>query len=201
MKKYSFSTKEITRIGILSAISAILIMINFPIPFFPNIYKIDFSAIPCLLCGFALGPIPGLTCVALSSLLNILLEGGSTTFYIGEITNFLILSSFILTSSFMYKKKHTKEGAVQSLIVSVIVSSLVSIIVNYYFSLPRYETLMNISIDDILLLVPKYFTFIKNKLSFVLFCSFPFNIIKCVCNSIITVLLYKRISPLIKDIS
>lgn len=200
MKKHKFTTKHITRIAILASISAVLLFVNFPILVFPGFYKVDFSEIPCLLCGFALGPSSGIVCVILSRLLNLILEGGSETMYIGELASLLISLSFVFASSLIYKKKHTKQGAVKSLIVAVLISSMVSIFVNYYILLPMYETLMNISLDSIISMASKTIPFINNKLSFVLLCTFPFNLLKGTINSLLVILIYKRISPLIKDI-
>lgn len=182
MNKPIFTTKQITRIAILASISAILLFINFPIAFFPSFYKIDFSEIPCLLCGFALGPLSGTTCVILSRVLNIILEGGSETAYVGELASLIISFAFVFVSSNIYKKNHTKKGAIISLIISVIVSSLVAVLVNYYVLLPMFLK----EVPDI---------------TFVLMFTLPFNIIKGFINSILVILLYKRISPLIKDIS
>lgn len=201
MNKPIFTTKQITRIAILAGISAVLLFINFPIVIFPGFYKIDFSEIPCLLCGFALGPLSGATCVMLSRVLNIILEGGSETAYIGELASILISLSFVLSSSFIYKKDHTKKGAICSLIISTIVSSVVAIVVNYFILLPMYESLMHISLDSIISMASKTIPIVKDKMSFVFFCTFPFNLIKGAINSILVILLYKRISPLIKDIS
>ena len=201
MNKPVFTTKQITRIAILAGISAVLLFINFPIMIFPGFYKIDFSEIPCLLCGFALGPLSGTTCVVLSRLLNIILEGGSETAYIGELASLLISLSFILVSSFVYKNNHSKKGAIVSLIVSTIVSSFVAVIVNYFILLPMYENLMHISLDAIISMASNTIPIVKDKTTFVLFCTLPFNIIKGIINSVLVILLYKRISPLIKDIS
>lgn len=201
MNKPVFTTKQITRIAILAGISAVLLFINFPIMIFPGFYKIDFSEIPCLLCGFALGPLSGATCVMLSRLLNIILEGGSETAYIGELASLIISLSFILVSSFVYKNNHSKKGAIVSLVASTIVSSFVAVVVNYFILLPMYENLMHISLDTIISMASNTIPIVKDKTTFVLFCTLPFNIIKCIINSVLVILLYKRISPLIKDIS
>lgn len=200
MSKKVFTAKHITRIAILSAISAVLLYINFPLGFFPGFYKIDFSEIPCLLCGFALGPVSGITCVFLSRLLNVIIEGGSETAYIGEVASLLISMSFVFISSLIYKNNHTKKGAILSLVIGVIVSSTVAAIVNYFILLPMYDMLMHISIETIISSLSHIFSFVNNKMSFVVFCTLPFNLIKGLFNSIIIIIIYKRISPLIKDI-
>ena len=54
------STRRIAAIGMFSAISVILMYFEFPLPFLaPGFYKLDFSEIPVLICGFAFGPAAG----------------------------------------------------------------------------------------------------------------------------------------------
>lgn len=180
MKTKIFTTKHITRIAILASVSAVLLLINFPIGFTP-FYKIDFADIPCLLCGFALGPISGATCSIVAILLNIIIEGGSQTNFVGEIAKLLMSLVFVLTSSIIYRKYHTKKGAIISLLVGTVVMAVTSSFLNYYLLLPMFG-LTNIS------------------LSFIIAYTFPFNIVKGLINSTIVVFIYKRISPLIKDI-
>lgn len=193
-----FSTRQMSVIAILAAISAVLLMINFPIYFFPGFYKIDFSDLPCLICGFALGPLSGSMCVIISRLINIVLEGGSETAYIGELASLFISLSFVISSSLFYKNNHSKKGAMISLVIGVLLTSLVASFVNYFILLPMYEALMNYSIENIIASLSNNLLFIKDKLTFVLFCTLPFNVVKGLLNSLIIIFIYKRISPLIK---
>lgn len=180
MKNKKFTTKHITRIGILASISAVLLFFNFPIGFTP-FYKIDFADIPCLLCGFALGPISGSICSVIAIVLNIILEGGSETGFVGEFAKLLMSLFFVLTSSLIYKKYHTKKGAMISLLVGVLVMAIISSLLNYYVLLPLY------GLSDI-------------NFSFIVLYTFPFNVVKGLINGLIIILIYKRISPLLKDV-
>ena len=184
MKRSLFSIRQITVIAILAAISAILLIFNFQLLSFPVFYKFDFSDLPCLLCGFSLGPLSGVTCVIISRLLNIILEAGSETGYIGEFASLIIGASFVLTSSVVYKRKHSKKGAIYSLILGVLISSIVATLVNYFVLLPLF--------------VPNMFADVNEKILFVLMYTLPFNVVKGAINSLIIIFIYKRISPLIK---
>lgn len=199
MKNKTFSTKQIAKISILSVLSAFLLMLNFPIFIFPSFYKIDFAEIPRLLCGFAIGPVAGVVCTVLSSLINIILEGGSETAFIGELASLLISISFILPASIMYKNNHTKKGAIISLIISSIITSFVSIFVNYYVLIPMYESLMHIPLNAIIQSAADLIPLINSKLSLVILCTFPFNLFKTIINSVLIIVIYKRISPLLKE--
>ena len=180
MKNKKITTKHITRIGILASISAVLLMVNFPIGFTPY-YKIDFADIPCLLCGFALGPISGSICTVISIILNIIIEGGSQTGFVGEFAKLLMSLGFVLTSSLIYRKYHTKKGAIVSLLIGIFIMAVTSSFINFYILLPMYG-LANINF------------------SFVIMYTFPFNIVKGLMNGLIIILIYKRISPLLKDV-
>ena len=56
MKKETLSVRKLTRIAILSALAASLMMIEFQLPIAPSFYKMDFSEVAVLFGGFALGP-------------------------------------------------------------------------------------------------------------------------------------------------
>ena len=47
-------------IGMFSAISTILMILEIPVPFAPPFYKIDLSELPALIGGFAFGPVAGI---------------------------------------------------------------------------------------------------------------------------------------------
>lgn len=194
-----FTTKQITRISILACISAILLMLKFPLGFFPSFLKFEFSYIPCLLCGFAIGPLPGAMCVIITAILNLIIEGGTNTAYIGELSNMLVSLSFVLPSAVIYKKYHIKKGAIISLIISTIICAFVSFFLNYFLLIPSYVIFAKIPLDTIINMGREIIPLIDSKFKLVLFSVVPFNIFKCVINSIIIVLLYKRISPLLKE--
>jgi len=51
-------TAFVVKVGLLSAIAFILMYLDFPIPFlFPGFLKMDFSDVPALVGGFALGEV------------------------------------------------------------------------------------------------------------------------------------------------
>ena len=78
--------KRITIVAVCGAIATILHILDFPLPFLaPGFYKLDFSELPVLLCGFYLGPAATVTCEALKILLKLLLQGTSTAF-VGDLS-------------------------------------------------------------------------------------------------------------------
>ena len=55
------ATRKIVVIGVFSAIAAILMVLEFPVPFAPSFYGLDFSELPALIGAFAYGPVAGVS--------------------------------------------------------------------------------------------------------------------------------------------
>ena len=67
------STRKLTMVGMFSAIAAILMIFEFPLPFAPAFYKLDFSEIPVLITAFAFGPVAGVMVEFCKIVLNLLM--------------------------------------------------------------------------------------------------------------------------------
>ena len=128
MKKY-LSIKNITRIAILGALGAILMLIDFPIFVAPSFYKLDLGDLPCLIGAFAMGPIPALFIQIIKILLKLLLKPTSTAF-IGEVAAFLFSSSYCISASIIYKKNKTKKGAIRALVIGSVAMVVISVAAN-----------------------------------------------------------------------
>ena len=72
------TTRKIALIGVFSAIAAVLHMLDFPIPFAPSFYKMDFSEIPALIGAFAFGPVAAVMIEFCKIVLKLLFKGTST---------------------------------------------------------------------------------------------------------------------------
>ena len=71
--------RRVSIIGISAAIAAVLHVLDFPLVILaPEFYKLDFSELPVLLCGFYLGPSATVVCEGVKILLK-LLPAGSVT--------------------------------------------------------------------------------------------------------------------------
>ena len=198
MKKKYFTTKRISSIAILSAIAGLLMLIDFPISFIaPTFYKMDISDLPCLIGSFALGPIAGAIIETLKILIKLVLKPTSTAF-VGELSNLLCGISLCVPSGLVYKKCHNKKGALEGLVVGAISYVVVGSLINYFITIPAFVNLYHIPLDTIIDMGKAIFPFITNKFMFVLVCVSLFNLFKVVIVGILTYLLYKRISPLLK---
>ncbi len=59
-EKRLLSTKNVAVMGMLGALSAVLMLFEVPLPFIaPSFYGLDLSEVPILVGTFALGPVAG----------------------------------------------------------------------------------------------------------------------------------------------
>ncbi len=194
--KQHFSTKEIAKIAILGAIAFVLMEFDFPLPVAPSFYKLDFSEVAVLVGGFAMGPVAGVTIEALKVILSTLFTG-SSTMYVGEVANFLIGCAFVVPASLFYKKNKTKKSAIQGLALGTIVMTVFGVFVNFGVLLPAYSYFYHLPLETIISMGQAIFPIINSTFTFALICVSLFNIIKGILVSIVTVLLYKHISPIL----
>ncbi|NFG27408.1 ECF transporter S component [Clostridium botulinum] len=171
------NTNKTIKISLLSALALILMYFEFPvIPIFPWL-KIDLSDVPALLGAFGFGPLAGVTIELIKNIL-ILLVKGSQTGFVGELANFLIGVSLILPAGIIYKRNKSKKSAILGMILGGIFIEIVGVIANVYMLLPAYG--MQMSSGELL----KYVTV----------GLLPFNGIKAIIVSMLTYILYKKVS-------
>lgn len=198
--KQKLGVKEMVFIAILGSISALLMFLKFPLPFMPPFMTFDFATIPEIVGAFILGPIAGVFIILVKIFLMVILMGTNTMFA-GEIQNFILSIAFILPAAIIYRRNKTRKAAINGLIVGVITLIITSIITNIFFIIPFYATLFGIKVDDVIAMAGAVNPLITNKLTLVLFGIVPFNVIKGSISSIITILIYKKISILFKKYS
>ncbi len=192
-----FETKTMAKIAILGAVAFILMLFEFPLPVAPNFYKFDFSEVAVLIGAFALGPAAAAMIEAIKVLLNILFNG-TITMGVGELANFLIGCAFVVPAGIMYRKKKTKKGAMISMALGTVCMMIAGVILNYFVLLPAFVSIAKFPLDMILSAGQAIFPFIRNTFQFVLACVTPFNLIKGIAVSVVTALIYKHVSPLLK---
>lgn len=190
-------TQLITGIAILGALSGVLMVLEFPLPIAPSFYKMDFSDVALLIGGYAYGPFAAILISLIKVFINLIVNG-TTTAFVGEIAAFLMDSLFAVSASLIYKKEHTKKGAIKSLIVGVLVLTISAAIINYFVLIPAYVKFMNFPLEAIVAMGSAIIPSVNSLLTLVLFCTVPFNLVKGILISIVTYLLYKHISPLLK---
>ena len=198
MTKKVLTTKNLTMIAMFSAISAVLMVFEIQLPFSTSFVKFDFSDLPVMLGGFLIGPFAGGIIVFMKILLHFLLNG-TTSFFVGDLSNLLLTLSFVLPASFIYQQKKTKKTTIQGLLVSIICTSLLAIIFNLFLIFPLYLKVLNLKMVDLINMIHVVNPLVKDVFTMIVFSLLPFNLFKYSIVSMITMLSYKKLSILFKE--
>lgn len=186
------------QIGMLGAIALVLMFFEFPIPFIaPPFIKMDSSEIPVLVGTFAMGPLAGVLIELLKNLLNLVIHG-TTTMGVGELSNFIIGCAFVVPAGLFYRKKKTRVNALKGMAAGTLLMAAMGCLTNAFIMFPLYSTLMGIPMDSFIAMGTAIHPVIDNMVSFVILCMVPFNLLKGIVISFITLLLYKRLRVLLK---
>ena len=195
--KKKLNTKMITQIGMLGAIAVVLMLFEIPLPFAPSFYEIDFSEVPVLIGCFSMGPMAGVLIELIKIILNLCING-SVTAGVGELANFVIGCALVLPAAFIYKRKKTKKGAVLGLVTGTLFMTISGCFINAYVMLPTYAKAFGMPIEALVEMGSAVNASITDLFTFVMFAVVPFNLLKGVVVSIIVLLIYKKISPILK---
>lgn len=188
------AARRVTVVGICSALAAVLHMLDFPLLFLaPEFYKLDFSELPVMLCGFYLGPSAAVACEAVKILLKLLLKGTSTAF-VGDFANFAVGCSLVLPAAIIYHIRRKRGTAIAGLAVGTLILTVFGSAFNAVYLLPKFAQLYGMPLDTIIAMGTKVNGGIQSVSSFVLLAVAPLNLIKGLTISILTMLLYKRVA-------
>jgi riboflavin transporter FmnP len=186
---------RLIKISLLSVMAFLLMYIELPLPIFPEFLKIDVSDLPALLGAFALGPVAGVIVELVKNILHGMLAG--KTAFVGELANFLVGSCLVLVSGYIYKARKSKGGAIVALLIGVTVMSVFAGMLNYLLILPLYEKVLGIPVAAVVGMGSKINHNIKDLNSFIIWSIIPFNFLKGIVVSGVTLSLYKSVSPLL----
>ena len=184
------ATRMIVCVGMLAAISTILMLFEFPLPFLaPGFYELDFSEVPILIGAFALGPVAGVLTELVKVLLNLVINGTQTAF-VGEFANFVMGCAFVVPASVIYNRKKNRQHAMIGLAAGTVIMSVAAVFINALVLLPAYAKAFGMPVDAFVQMGTAINPAINGIWTFVLLAVAPFNLIKGVLVSVITVLLY-----------
>ena len=180
--------------GIFSAIAFVLMFLEFPIPMLiPPFIKFDFSDIPALLGAFAMGPLCGILVELIKNLLHVTTSG---SFGVGELSNFLLGAVFTGTAGFIYLRRKTKKNAMIASVAGALAMALLSVVFNYFIVYPVYYNFM--PEETILAAYQAILPSVKSILQSLVIFNLPFTFAKGMIDVIITFLIYKPLSPILK---
>lgn len=186
--------RRVSIIGICAAIATVLHIMDFPLPFLaPGFYKLDFSELPVMLCGFFLGPSATVVCEAIKIILKLLLKGTSTAF-VGDFANFAVGCSLVLPAAILYHIRRSLRSAIGGLCVGTLILTIFGSAFNAIYLVPKFSQLFGLPLDQIIAMGTAIHPGIRDITTFVIFAVAPLNLIKGGVISLLTMLLYKRVA-------
>ena len=196
-RRSAMNVRTMAQIGMLGAVAMGLMFFEIPLWFAPPFYKIDLSELPVLIGCFAMGPVAGVLIELVKILLYVVVHG-TTTAGVGDIANFLIGCSFIVPAGLIYRRMMTKKGALIGMTVGTVVMTVLGCVLNAYVLLPFYATAFGMPMDALIQMGTAVNASIKDVFGFVMLAVAPFNILKGILVSALTLALYKNIRPILR---
>lgn len=190
--KAKLTTQTLCFIGLFGALSTVLMMFKIPLFFAPAFMKLDLAELPAILGSFMFGPVAGVCIVFIKLLLNLLMNG-TDSMYVGELSNLLLSSCYVLCASLIYSRHKTKKRAAIALIISVVVTSIVAVISNAFFIFPAYAVVYGLEMDTLVSMAGAVNPLVRDTFTMMLWSVFPFNIVKMGLVSVITFIVYKKL--------
>lgn len=184
-----YSTRKIVSTAILAALSSILFMIEIPVVLF---YKLDLSNVPVLIGTFAMGPLSGIIILFIKSVTGLAHSG---TAMVGEFADFVIGLIYVIICSIFYNKNKTKSTALIAMLLSTIIATVISVAINKYILIPLL--IPNNGLQVVTSMAQKLFPFVDTGNKFLWLITAPYNIIKGIVITLVTFILYKRLSIII----
>lgn len=198
-RRPNVKVKTIAFVGLMGALSAVLMLLRFPIPFMPPFMSFDLSGVMEMLGGYMFGPGAAFGIILVKILLQLVIQG-SFSLGTGEIQNLILSSCYVLPAVLLYYRKKTKKRAVVGMAVSTVLVSVVAVFTNLYMIIPFYASLMGQRMEDFVAMCTAVNPMMKDTLTMAVFGIAPFNLIKYGATSIVTFLVYKKLSRFIKGI-
>ena len=171
--KSKTNVKTITSMAMLTAIAYVVMVLSKMLPQVSGFLQLDLKDTVICIGGFVFGPLAA----AIISIVVAAVEmfTVSDTGIIGLIMNMLATCAFCCTAAFVYKKVHTKKGAVIGLSLGVVCLTVVMMLWNY-------------------LITPLYMGVTREVVAGMMLTVFlPFNVVKGGLNMALILLLYKPV--------
>ncbi len=191
--------KTIAFVGLMGAVSAVLMLFRFPIPFMPPFMSFDLSGLMEMMGGFMFGPFASVCIIIVKILLQLVIQG-SFSLGTGELQGFILSCSYVLPALLIYHRHKTKKMAAAGMAVGTVVVSVVAVFTNLYMIIPFYANLSGMTMNDFVGMCTAVNPAMKSVATMAVFGILPFNLIKAGVNSVVTFIVYKRLSKLVKGI-
>ncbi len=192
------NTRKVAVCGMFAAIAAVLMVLEMPVPFAPPFYGLDLSELPALVGTFAFGPVAGVLIEFCKVILKILFKP-STTAFVGELANFVIGCSYLLPASAVYLLHKTRKNAIIAMLAGTLCMTVFGTAFNAVYLLPKFAQMFHMPMEEIIAMGTEINPSIHSVTSLVILAVAPLNLLKGGLVSVITLLIYKKISPIMKE--
>lgn len=197
-----FSSTRIAFIAVFATLAGILYILKFPLAFaFPGFLEFKFADIPVLIGSFALGPVSGAIIVVVGLLIKLVFKG-TTTMFVGDLSDFLTSCTFAVVAGIIYSKKRTFKGALVAMAAGTAAEVTVALIANRFILIPFFANQYGFAavVGMMKSLFPKITA--QNFYNYYLWVSvLPFNLLRCIVAIAVTLPVYKRTSKLINKVN
>jgi riboflavin transporter FmnP len=190
-------TRNMVVVAMMSAVATVIYYLDFSVPLMPAFIKLDLSNVVSLIAGFSLGPVAGVSVCLVKDLIHLLIKGLGTTMGVGDIFDFVTGAAFTFTASLIYHRKRTFKSAVIANIVGTIVFTAIALPLNYFVTYPIYAKAFG-GMEAVMGAYRAIMPGVGNLFSALCIFNTPFTFIKGLLCAIITMMLYKPLSPIIK---
>ena len=192
------TSKRVALIGIFAALAGVLMYFEVPMPFAPSFYGVDLSEVPVMISGFMLGPVAGVVTEFLKIVIKLAIKPSSTA-YIGEFANFIVGCTFVIPATIIYKIKKTKKMATIGMATGTVTMIVAGCFVNAFILLPAFARFYGgMPLSALIAMGTEVNSNITNLFTFIILAVAPLNLVKGLVITIVTSLVYKKISKLIK---
>lgn len=193
------SVRRLSMAAMMGAVAFVLMYFSFSIPVLSPFAEMELAAVAELIGGFILGPLGAIEIIAVKLLLKIVFKG-SVSMMTGELQNFILSICYVLPAVIYYRKRRTKKAAVIGLVIGSVLSIVMAVITNLYMILPFYIRLYGMDWDGIVAMCSAANPWIKDVPTMVAFSIIPYNVVLRILLSVLTILLYKKISVPLKKL-
>ena len=192
-KSSKLSVRTMASVAMLAAVSFVLMLFDFSVPFMPGFIKMDFSELPALIGSFALGPVAGVMVCFVKNLLHLFV---TSTGGVGELSNFVLGAVFVSVAGVIYKKNKTRKGAFIGALAGALSMAVISVFSNYYIVYPVYTAFM--PMEGIIAAYNAIYSGINNLWQALIIFNMPFTFVKGMAVTAVNFLIYKKIAPILK---
>lgn len=190
-------TRNLVVTAMMSAVAVVIYYLDFPVPLMPGFIKLDFSNVISLVAGFSMGPVSGVIVCFVKNLIHLVVKGFGTTMGVGDLFDFVTSATFAFTAAMIYKKNKTFKSAIIGLIVGTVAFTLISLPLNYFVTYPVYAKAFG-GMEAVMGAYRAIMPDVKNLFAALCIFNVPFTLIKGILCALITVIIYKPLSPVIK---